>query len=177
MAKDKDWLNKDTIYTGEADTHNANIFRQLSDIMSMQNNAYAATDQQTKQNAMAKKLAGQTTAGNAAARGLGSSGIYKGLARNIETEDTQRKKDVETANTEISQKYGARDAVGQMGADFSLKQAIDNKNYTALAQLYGLLGSTGLQSGTDWAALMSKSAGEAANRAAVKNFDRTKGWM
>jgi hypothetical protein len=173
-----DWLNKDTIYTSEADSNYANAFDQLSNIMSQQTMAFRGVDQQREQNAMAKKLAGQSAAGSAASRGLGSSGIYRNVERKVQEEDTRRGGEANLASDAVAQTYGARNAMAQsMGAGFSLDEAIKNKNYTELAKVFGLLGSSGVSAGTGFSNAMSQSAAAAANRAGVKAFDYLKGWQ
>lgn len=173
-----DWLNKDVLYTSEADTNYANAFDQLSNIMSQQTMAFRGVDQQREQNAMAKKLAGQAAAGSAASRGLGSSGLYQQSEARVQEEDTRRGGEADLAADAVAQTYGERNAMAtKMGAGFSLEEAIKNKNYSELAKVFGLLGSSGVSTGTGFSNAMSQSAAAAANRANVKNFDYLKGWQ
>lgn len=173
-----DWLNKDALYTSEADTNYANAFDQLSNIMSQQTMAFRGVDQQREQNLMAKKLAGQAAAGSAASRGLGSSGLYRQSEARVQEEDTRRTGESNLAEDAVAQTYGARNEMAkQMGASFSLDEAIKNKNYGELAKVFGLLGSSGVSVGTGFHNAMNQSAASAANRANVKNFDYLKGWQ
>lgn len=176
--KDVDWLNKDVVYRSEADSNYANVFDQLSNIMSQQNVGYMGIDKQRKQDAINQQLAGQQQAANAAARGLGTSGLNRRGSNQVLTAGEQQRQATTAQEEELSRQYGARNAIQQkMGQDFSLQTAIENKNYTELAKLFGLLGSQGVTAGTGFSNAMSQSAGAAANRAGVKAFDYLKGWQ
>jgi hypothetical protein len=177
-GEDIDYLNKDAIYTSEADSNYANAFDALSNILSQQNLAYRGIDQQRDRNVEAKKLAGQTAANSAASRGLGSSGIYRGNERKVQEQDTNRVNDTNLAADDTAQTYGARNALAQqMGAGWSLDQAIKDKNYTELAKVFGLLGSYGASTGTAFSNAMSQSAAGAASRATSKAFDSLRRWQ
>lgn len=174
---DVDWLNKDVVYRSEADSNYANVFDQLSNILSQQNIGYMGIDQQRKQDAQAQKLAGQQQAANAAARGLGTSGLNRKGAGQV-LESGQKQREATTAQEEeVARQYGSRNAIAQqMGANFSLEEATKNKNFTELAKVFGLLGSQGVTAGTGFSNAMSQSAGSAANRAGVTAFDYLQGW-
>lgn len=174
---DIDWLNKDVIYRSEADAGYANVFDQLSNVLAEGQRAFLGIDQQRRQDAQAKQLAGQQQSANVAARGLGTSGLGKRAAGQV-LESAQRQSGLTTAKEEeTAREYGARNAIAtQMGANFSLRQAIDNKNYTELAKVFGLLGSRGVSAGTQFTNYMNKSAADAANRAGIKAFDYLQGW-
>lgn len=175
--KDVDWLNKDVVYRSEADSNYANVFDQLSNVLSQQNLGYMGIDKQRKQDAINQQLAGQQQAANAAARGLGTSGLNKRASGQVITEGEKQRQATTAQEEELARQYGARNSMQQMGQDFSLRTAIDTKNYTELAKLFGLLGSQGVTAGTDFSNAMSQSAGAAANRAGVKAFDYLKGWQ
>lgn len=174
---DIDWLNKDVIYRSEADSNYANVFDRLSNILAEGQRAFLGIDQQRKQDAQAKQLAGQQQSANVAARGLGTSGLGKRAAGQVLESAEKQAKATTAAEEETARQFGARNAIAtKMGANFSLKQAIDNKNYTELAKVFGLLGSQGVSAGTEFTNYMNKSAADAANRAGVAAFDYTKGW-
>jgi hypothetical protein len=173
---DVDWLNKDVVYRSEADSNYANVFDRLSNILAEGQRNFMGVDTQRQQDLAAKQLAGQAQAANAAARGLGSSGLGKRAAGQVLEGAEKRSAATSATEDEITRQYGGRNALAGAGQNFSLNEAINNKNYTELAKVFGLLGSQGVSAGTEFSNAMSGSAAGAANRAGVKAFDYLQGW-
>lgn len=177
MAASLDWLNKDVVYRSEADTNYANVFDQLANVFSQGQNQFLGIDTQRRQDEINKRISGEAQAQNAAARGLGTSGLNKRGAGQV-LEGAQKQSQATTAKEEeVARQYGARNAVGNdIKQNYALTTAINTKNYTELAKVFGLLGSMGVTAGTNFANAMSESAANAANRAGTKAFDYLQGW-
>ena len=176
MATGIDWLNKDVVYRSEADSNYANVFDRLANIFSEGQNQFLGIDTQRRQDEASKRLTGEAQAQNVAARGLGTSGLNKRSAGQV-LEGAAKQSEATTAQeNELTRQYGARNAMANPAQDYAIKTAVDTKNYTALAKVFGLLGSRGVSAGTEFSNAMSGSAASAANRAGVKAFDYLQGW-
>jgi hypothetical protein len=87
------------------------------------------------------------------------------------TDYEKQANETNVAEQDVQQQYGARDSLAAMPA----QNAIVDKNYSALASIYGLLGSKGTQAGNQYNALLNQMRADSASRSAEK-LTNTLGW-
>ena len=79
-----------------------------------------------------------------AARGLGVSGVYKQQVDKNLGDAERQAADINTQEQEVQNQYGLRDSMA--GQQFAI-DSITDRNYNALASMYGLFGQKGTQLG------------------------------
>lgn len=184
MAKkpkpDINYLTSDPIYRGEMSTNYINAADALAQILGEGRTRYIGVDQQRRQDAVNKRNAGQAQASNAAARGLGTSGIALQNSEQVLTGAENQKAQTNATEDQVRNQYGLRDTVQDPAQQAAMNLAVENKNYTALAQIFGLLGrglgSQGLSAFNQFNAASSASEAGAATRAAEKALRATQSW-
>lgn len=171
-TKDTDWFNSDSTYRGAAGMEQANLYDTLSNIMYERGNKYRDIDNARREWGINRNKSGQQTAEGMAARGMLQSGAYK---TNLDQQMTQYEKenaDINTAEQDLVQQYGARDSMANQ--TFAM-DSIADKNYTALASIYGLLGARGVNAGNQYNAKLGQLRGESAGRS-NERLQNTLGW-
>lgn len=169
--KDIDWFNQDATYRSQAGMEGANLMDALAQILFQRGQGFRQIDNQRRDWGMSRDQASKNTSEDFAARGLLSSGMYR---RAID--DLMRNYEVEQGNINTSE----QDLIQQMGARDSLAGGIDQSalfdgNYTALADIYGLLGQQGVGVGTAYNNALNKYRAESAQRAG-QDIVNTLGW-
>lgn len=168
---DTDWFNSDAVYRNQAGMAQTNLYDTLSGFLSDRTKRYQAIDNSRQDWNTNRNLSGQQTSEGMAARGLLNSGIYKqNLDKMMAGYETQANETNALEQT-TQQEYGNRDSMAQMPA----QNAIADKNYTALAGIYGLLGSKGTSAGNSYNALLGQMRADSAGRSAEK-LTNTLGW-
>jgi hypothetical protein len=171
MTTDTDWFNSDAVYRNQAGTAQTNLYDTLSNLLYERNNKYRSIDNARKDWGTNRNLAGTQTAEGMASRGLLQSGIYKQNLDNRMTDFEKQANETNAAEQDVQQQYGQRDSMAAMPA----QQAIVDKNYTALAGIYGLMGSKGTQAGNQYNSLLNQMRADSAARSAG-NLTNTLGW-
>jgi hypothetical protein len=181
MAKaDVNYLERDAIYRDENRTNYINASEALARILGEGQNRYLSIDQQRQADLVNKRNAGQTQAANAAARGLGTSGIAAKNAGRVLTDSAKQQSATSASEDQVRNEYGVRSMVQDQSQQAAMTLALDTKNYTELAKIFGLLGSNlgsqGLGTYNQFNMASGKSEADAATRAAEKAFKNTGRW-
>jgi len=178
--KDVNYLEKDAIYRDENRSNYINASEALAKILGEGRTRYLGVDQQRQENAVNKRLSGQAQAANAAARGLGTSGIAAQNSERVLTDAAKQESATSATEDQVRNEFGLRNAVQDQSQQAAMTLALDNKNYTELAKIFGLLGSNlgsqGLGTYNQFNMASSKSEADAATRAAEKAFRNTGRW-
>lgn len=177
---DVNFLEKDAIYRGEMSNNYINASEALARILGEGRTQYIGIDQQRQQNEANKRIAGQAQAANAAARGLGNSGIAAQNAEQVLTESQKAQTQTSAAEDQVRNQYGLRNTVQDPQQEAAMKLALENKNYTELAKIFGLLGSGlgsyGLGAVNEFNTTSTTSESAAATRAAENAMRNTGRW-
>lgn len=171
MALDTDYFNSDAIYRNQAGMAQTNLYDTLSNYLYERGNKYRTIDNARKDWSTNRDKAGTQTAESMASRGLLQSGAYKQNLDRMLTDYEKQANETNVAEQDVQQQYGARDSLAAMPA----QNAIVDKNYSALASIYGLLGSKGTQAGNQYNALLNQMRADSASRSAEK-LTNTLGW-
>lgn len=171
MATDTDYFNSDATYRNQAGMAQTNLYDTLSNLLYERGNKYRTIDNARKDWGVNRNKAGTQTAEGMASRGLLQSGIYKQNLDKMLTDYEKQANETDTAEQDVQQQYGQRESLAQMPA----QQAIVDKNYTALAGIYGLLGSKGTQAGNQYNTLLGQLRADSAARSGEK-LTNTLGW-
>ena len=102
-----------------------------------------------------------------AARGLGSSGLYKQALDEALAGYQRTANQLDQVQQDLAQQYGAR---GSLSAVDPTKLYGDD--YTALASIYGLLGQRGTAAGQQYGAALNQARAQAAARAGQSIFSQ-----
>lgn len=170
--RDVDWFNADPTYRGQAGAAQTNLYDQLSQIMYDRGQRYRQLDNARQDWGTNRDYSGKQTAENMASRGLLNSGVYRQNVDRVLTDYEKQANDMNTAEQDVINQYGARDSMANQ--NFT-QDALTDKNYTALASIYGLLGSKGVSAGNQYNAQLGQYRGASAGRSDQK-IQNTLGW-
>ena len=102
-----------------------------------------------------------------AARGLGSSGLYKQALDEMLAGFQRGRGELDTMQQDLAQQYGARGALKDIDPS-----RLYGDDYTALANVYGLLGQRGTSAGQQYGSALNQARAQAAARAGQSIFGR-----
>lgn len=171
MAADADYFRSDAIFRNQAGRQQQNLYDTLSGFLYERGNKYRELDQTRRDWNTNRNKSGTQTAENFAARGLGQSGLYKQGLDDMLTGYEKQASTIDQGEQEVQQQYGQRDSMAAMPAS----TAIADQDYNALASIYGLLGSKGVQAGNAYQAAINALRAESAGRSG-QNLTSTLGW-
>lgn len=100
-----------------------------------------------------------------AARGLGSSGLYKQALDEMLSGFQRSRGELDTMQQNLAQQYGARGALKDIDPS-----RLYGDDYTALANVYGLLGQRGTSAGQQYGSALNQARAQAAARAGQSIF-------
>lgn len=100
-----------------------------------------------------------------AARGLGSSGLYKQALDEMLSGFQRSRGELDTMQQDLAQQYGARGALKDLDPS-----RLYGDDYTALANVYGLLGQRGTSAGQQYGSALNQARAQAAARAGQSIF-------
>jgi hypothetical protein len=100
-----------------------------------------------------------------AARGLGSSGLYKQALDEMLSGFQRGRGELDTMQQNLAQQYGARGALKDINPS-----RLYGDDYTALANVYGLLGQRGTSAGQQYGSALNQARAQAAARAGQSIF-------
>lgn len=171
MATDADYFRSDAIFRNQAGRQQQDLYDTLSNLLYERTNKYQGIDKARRDWGQNRDKAGTQTAEGMAARGLLQSGVYKqGLDRML-TDYEKQNQTINEGEQEVQQQYGARASMAALPA----ANAIADQDYNALASVYGLLGSKGVQAGNAYQQNINKLRAESAGRSTT-NLTNTLGW-
>lgn len=171
-TKDTDWFQSDAAYRNAAGRGQADLYDTLSGLMSERNTRYRTLDNARDDWKTNRKTSTGQTAADMAARGLTRSGIYKQGLDKVLTDYEKQAGEINSAEQEVVQQYGDRNSMA--GQQFTM-DSIADKNYSALASMYGLLGSKGVSAGNAYNRNLAGLRNESAGRSKDK-ITNTLGW-
>jgi hypothetical protein len=102
-----------------------------------------------------------------AARGLGSSGLYKQALDEMLSGFQRGRGELDTMQQDLAQQYGARGALKDINPS-----RLYGDDYTALANVYGLLGQRGTSAGQQYGSALNQARAQAAARAGQSIFSQ-----
>ena len=102
-----------------------------------------------------------------AARGLGSSGLYKQALDEMLAGFQRGRGELDTMQQDLAQQYGARGALKDINPS-----RLYGDDYTALANVYGLLGQKGTSAGQQYGSALNQARAQAAARAGQSIFSQ-----
>ena len=102
-----------------------------------------------------------------AARGLGSSGLYKQALDEMLAGFQRSRGELDTMQQDLAQQYGARGSLTNINPS-----RLYGDDYTALANVYGLLGQKGTSAGQQYGSALNQARAQAAARAGQSIFGR-----
>ena len=102
-----------------------------------------------------------------AARGLGSSGLYKQALDEMLAGFQRGRGELDTMQQDLAQQYGARGSLTNIDPS-----RLYGDDYTALANVYGLLGQKGTSAGQQYGSALNQARAQAAARAGQSIFGR-----
>lgn len=108
----------------------------------------------------------QALGANFAARGLGSSGLYRQGLDELMGEYERAASKLDALQQDIAQQYGAQGSL----ASIDPTGLYNEDDYTALASIYGLLGQRGTSAGQQYGAALNQARAQAAARAGQNIF-------
>ena len=100
-----------------------------------------------------------------AARGLGSSGLYKQALDEMLSNFQRSRGELDTMQQDLAQQYGARGSLTNIDPS-----RLYGDDYTALANVYGLLGQKGTSAGQQYGSALNQARAQAAARAGQSIF-------
>ena len=100
-----------------------------------------------------------------AARGLGSSGLYKRALDEMLSGFQRGRGELDTMQQDLAQQYGARGSLTNIDPS-----RLYGDDYTALANVYGLLGQRGTSAGQQYGSALNQARAQAAARAGQSIF-------
>lgn len=171
MATDADYFRSDAIFRNQAGREQQNLYDTLAQHLYDRTNKYQGIDTARRDWNTNRNKAGTQTAEGMAARGLLQSGIYKQNLDNTMTGFEKQAKTIDEGEQEVQQQYGARDSMAALPA----QNAITDQDYNALAKVYGLLGSKGVQAGNQYTNAINALRAQSAQRS-QQNLTNTLGW-
>lgn len=170
--RDVDWFNADPTYRGQAGAAQTNLYDQLSQIMYDRGQRYRELDNRRDDWNTNRNYSGQQTAENMASRGLLRSGVYRQGVDRVLNDYEKAASAINSEEQDTINQYGARNS---MANQTFTQDALTDKNYTALASIYGLLGSKGVSAGNAYNAQLGQYRGASAGRSDQK-IQNTLGW-
>jgi len=102
-----------------------------------------------------------------AARGLGSSGLYKQALDEMLSNFQRSRGELDTMQQDLAQQYGARGSLTNIDPS-----RLYGDDYTALANVYGLLGQRGTSAGQQYGSALNQARAQAAARAGQSIFSQ-----
>jgi hypothetical protein len=158
-----DWFSSDPSYRRGAGRSQSALFDSLSQLLYDRNQKYRTVDNARDTWATNRANTTRQTAESMAARGLGVSGVYKQqLDKNLGEAESQAA-GINAEEQDIQNQYGLRDSMA--GQQFTM-DSITDRNYNALASIYGLFGQRGTQLGNAYTRDLGAMRDEAAARPA-----------
>ena len=139
-----DWFSSDPTYRQYAGRSQSDLFNSLSQILYDRNQQYRTIDNQRDDWSTNRANTTRQTAEGMAARGLGVSGVYKQQVDKNLGDAERQAAEINTQEQDVQNQYGLRDSMA--GQEFTLN-SITDRNYNALASIYGLFGQKGTQLG------------------------------
>lgn len=170
--KDTDWFQSDAAYRNAAGREQANLYDTLSGLMNERNTRYRQLDNARDDWKTNRKTSTSQSAADMAARGLTRSGIAKQGLDKVLTDYQKQENDINAAEQETVQQYGDRNSMA--GKQFTM-DSIADKNYSALASMYGLLGQRGVSAGNAYNSTLAGLRNASAGRSSDKIIN-TLGW-
>ena len=107
-----------------------------------------------------------------AARGLGVSGVYKQQVDKNLGDAERQAAEINSQEQDVQNQYGLRDSMA--GQQFTI-DSIADRNYNALANIYGLFGQRGTQLGNAYTRDLGAMRDQVAARRA-QNLTSNLGW-
>jgi hypothetical protein len=170
-VNDADYFRSDPIFRNLAGRSQQDLYDTLSGFLYERENKYRQLENDRASWDTNRRKTGTQTAENFAARGLGRSGLYKqGLDESMKPYE-EAANAMNTGEQDIVTQYGQRASMAQLPA----MNAIADQDYNALASIYGLLGSKGVQAGNQFNRQIGSLRAESAGRTNEKLVN-TLGW-
>lgn len=144
QSRQTDWFSSDPTYRRYAGQNQSALFDSLSQLLYDRNQKYRTLDNQRDDWSTNRANTTRQTAESMAARGVGVSGIYKQQVDKNLGDAERQAADINTQEQEVQNQYGLRDSMA--GQQFAMN-SITDRNYNALASIYGLFGQKGTQLG------------------------------
>ena len=168
---DADYFRSDPIFRNLAGRAQQDLYDTLSGFLYERENKYRQLENDRANWNTNRNKSGKQTAENFAARGLTRSGLYKqGLDETMKPYE-EAANAMNTGEQDLVTQYGQRASMAQMPA----MDAIADQDYNALASIYGLLGSKGVQAGNRFTGQIGGLRAESAGRTNEKLIN-TLGW-
>lgn len=168
---DTDWFNSDATFRAGAGAGAANLQDMLAQLLYTRNQGYQGVDTARTEWGNSREQAQGDVGEEYASRGLLSSGLYRSALDTLLADYEKQAGQINSQEQDLTQQYGRRDS---LAGGIDAKSLVDG-NYTALADIYGLLGSKGVQAGTAYNNDLNKLRAESATRATEK-LTNTLGW-
>lgn len=167
-----DWFASNPEYRRYAGQSQSKLFDSLSQLLYDRNQKYRTIDNARDDWKTNRANTTRQTAESMAARGLGVSGVYKQqLDKNLGDAERQAAA-INTEEQDVQNQYGLRDSMA--GQKFAL-DSITDRNYNALASIYGLFGQKGTQLGNAYTHDLNSMRDQLASRQAG-NLTSNLGW-
>lgn len=177
--KDVDWFAKDAEYRAARAGLGADLQDTLAQILFDRQNRYRNLDNAQRMWEQSRSEDTMNLGENFAARGLGSSGLYKQGLDDLMAQYEAQQADITAQQQATAQEYGARGNLDQYlspeGGGRLDEGALFDKDYNALASIYGLLGSRGTQAGSGYGGRLNQERAQSAGRAG-RSIINTLGW-
>ena len=177
--KDVDWFAKDAEYRSARAGLGTDLQDTLAQILFDRQNRYRNLDtaQQTWEKGRSEDT--MNLGENFAARGLGSSGLYKQGLDDLMAQYETQQADITAQQQATAQEYGARGNLDQYLSPEAGGRvdegALFDQDYNALASIYGLLGSRGTQAGSGYGGRLNQQRAQSAGRSG-QSIINTLGW-
>lgn len=156
--KDIDWFNQDSVYRGAAGRSLADLTGQLAQILAQRDSSYQQLDA-NRADLGEQRQDDLTSAGqDFTARGLGGSGLYADYADQVASDYAKQGAALDQTQNQLGQQYGQRNSL------INLKGLNNNNGMADLSGIYGLLGSLGLQAGSQYNQAIGKAKADSAAR-------------
>jgi hypothetical protein len=169
--QDVDWFNQDAVFRNQASASSTDLQDALAQLLYARNQGYQQIDNTRRDWTQSRNRAQTDTGEEYASRGLLSSGIYKQALDSMLAEYEKQSGQIGGQEQELAQQYGQRDS---LAGGINPSQLVDG-NYTALADIYGLLGQRGVQAGNAYNTDINQARAESAQRAG-QSVVNTLGW-
>ena len=172
MPETTDWFASDPGYRREAGRSQSQLFDSLSQLLYDRNQKYRTIDNKRDDWTTNRANTTRQTAEGMAARGLGVSGVYKQQVDKNLGDAERQAAEINSQEQDVQNQYGLRDSMA--GQQFTI-DSIADRNYNALANIYGLFGQRGTQLGNAYTRDLGAMRDQAAARRA-QNLTSNLGW-
>jgi hypothetical protein len=170
--RDTEWFNSDSLYRADRGGLATDLQDTLAQILYDRQNQYRSLDTTRQDWTQSRERDSMNLGENFAARGLGSSGLYKQGLDELSSEYEKSGGRIDQAEQQVTQEYGARNS---MQSDQMKQDALFDQDYNALASIYGLLGSRGTTAGSRYGSNLNQARAQSAGRSG-SNIINTLGW-